>query len=298
MNPFVCRRILILLLLRRRRRRSRIARKWYVRPLNRQRRSQCEYFTLVRDMRRLSDNEKFFATFRMSMERFDDLARRIAPLIIPTNTHESPISVGERLSATLRILGHGDSIHMVACSYRLGRSTMNAIFKQTCEAIWKVLQPEFLPFPTKENFTECSEGFWKTWNFPHCLGAVDGKHVTLKCPPNSGSVYYNYKGPFSLLLLACVDPQYKFTMVDIGAYGSQGDPGTFSASQFGRAILTESLPVPPPLPLPGTNLVWPHFFIGDEAFQLRRNFMRPFPKAKLNDGRRIFNYRCVPTCFQ
>jgi len=36
------------------------------------------------------------------------------------------------------------------------------------------------------------------WKFPHCLGAIDGKHVLLQVPANSGSLYFNYKKTFSL----------------------------------------------------------------------------------------------------
>lgn len=47
------------------------------------------------------------------------------------------------------------------------------------------------------------------WNYPHCLGAIDGKHINMFAPPNSGSLYYDYMGNFSLVLLAVVDADLK-----------------------------------------------------------------------------------------
>jgi len=63
-----------------------------------------------------------------------------------------------------------------------------------------------------------AEAFWQQWNFPNCIGAIDGKHVHILLPPNSGSVYYNYKSFNSIVLLALVDAHYKFLYVDIGSF--------------------------------------------------------------------------------
>ena len=50
--------------------------------------------------------------------------------------------------------------------------------------------------------------FHKMWQFPHCCGALDGKHVAVTCPNNSGSLYRNYKGYCSVVLMALVDANW------------------------------------------------------------------------------------------
>jgi hypothetical protein len=67
---------------------------------------------------------------------------------------------------------------------------------------------------TEEEWKEVSNEFLIRWNFPHCIGAMDGKHVAIKCPANSGSNFYNYKNFFSIVLFAIVDADYKFLYVD------------------------------------------------------------------------------------
>jgi len=78
---------------------------------------------------------------------------------------------------------------------------------------------------TAEEWLKCSENFYKQWNFPHCVGALDGKHLVMQAPANSGSYYYNYKGTFSIVLLAVVDAEYKFLYVDVGCNGRVSDEG-------------------------------------------------------------------------
>ena len=65
------------------------------------------------------------------------------------------------------------------------------------------------------------------WQFPHCIGAIDGKHIALFSPVNSGSTYFNYKGFLSIVLLALVDADYKLTYVDIGCQGPISDGRIF-----------------------------------------------------------------------
>ena len=92
---------------------------------------------------------------------------------------------------------------------------MSTIFHETCKAIVTALQEECIPHPSESDWKNISDVFWSKWNFTNCYGAVDGKHVVIRCPAGSGSQYFNYKKTFSIVLLASVDADYNFTVVTV-----------------------------------------------------------------------------------
>ena len=55
------------------------------------------------------------------------------------------------------------------------------------------------------------------WNFPNCLGAIDGKLVHVQRPVKCGAQYFNYKRTFSVNVMAVVDAHYRFMYVVVGA---------------------------------------------------------------------------------
>lgn len=155
------------------------------------------------------------------------------------------------------------------------------------------LQPTYMPVPSRQIWEASVNMFHERWQFPNCIGSIDGKHVTIKCPPNSGSNYFCYLKKFSIVLLAIVGPDYKFLGVDIGGYGKNSDGGIFQESVMGQMLSNNSFNVPPPKPLLEQNIPTPHVLIGDEAFALKTYLMRPFPRrsARGDNSKDNYNYR-------
>lgn len=172
-----------------------------------------------------------------------------------------------------------------------GGTTVQKIVQETSRVLWEYLQPEFMPIPTRQNWLEVAQRFYTLWNLPNCIGSVDGKHIRIKAPRNSGSTYINYKGYFSIVLLGVVDADGLFLTVDVGEYGRNSDGRAFQVSNFGQAMQRGDLNLPDPTPLPGETLLVPYYFVADEAFSLKKNLMRPYSRNQLTNERKAFNNR-------
>ncbi|XP_055526020.1 uncharacterized protein LOC129718865 isoform X2 [Wyeomyia smithii] len=187
----------------------------------------------------------------------------------------------------------------------MGRSTVAQIVLETCNALWEILQPIYMPAPTEQMYRAVAEEYWLKWNFPNCIGAIDGKHIRIKCPKGTGSLCYNYKGFHSIVLQAVADANAKFLVIEVGGYGKQSDGGTFSSSDLYKLLENGQLNIPPDTPLPDEefSLDMPHVFVGDEAYPLIRNLLRPYPRSLLDSEKEYFNSRlsrarkCVECAF-
>ena len=161
----------------------------------------------------------------MSPEQFDHLRGLIENSI----TKEDPnfhkvISAGERIAVTLCFLPSGELQHSLSFAYLIEKSTLSRIIRETCDAIFEVLVGEYLHPPlSTEQQGNITRDFQETWNLPNVVGVTDSKHIRIQCPKQSGTLFHNYKGFFSFVLLAICDAHYCFTLFDVGQYGSNND---------------------------------------------------------------------------
>ena len=105
------------------------------------------------------------------------------------------LHVKETVRTILRYLCTGDSQVTIGTSYGISPTTMGEIILETCRAIWYVPNKKgFVKVPaSKKEWLDIATEFDNMWNFPHCLGAIDGKHIIIQAPPRKRSTFFSYK---------------------------------------------------------------------------------------------------------
>ncbi|XP_063634897.1 putative nuclease HARBI1, partial [Cydia splendana] len=264
------------------RRRKMKLKSFWVHPLNDNRYLKGQFVSLYEDLRMYPD--KFFNYFRMSINTFDELLALVSPRITLQDTNmRIAIPAVQRLAVTLRFLATGNSFHDLHYQFLMGVSTIHYIIKQVCDAIWDCLMPIYMEEKTSEDFRKISQEFYLRTNFPNLIGVVDGKHIEITKPNQSGSLFYNYKNYFSLILMAICDANYSFICIEVGAYGGSTDSNVFKNTSFNRQLESGQIELPQPERLPNdiNGKPMPYVLIGDEAFALSENVLRPYPSRNL-----------------
>jgi len=191
-----------------------------------------------------------------------------------------------------RCLATGSSFASMTVPFHMSKTSIARHVLVTCDVLWKVLQPIEMPFPNKDEWKRLAKRFGDLWDYPFAIGSLDGKHVALVNPMNSESLFYNYKGFSSIVLLALSDADSCFTLVDCGQYGRVSDAGVFQASRISQLLDQERLNIPDESFVISTSEQRiPFQVLGDEAFPLKKNLMKPYAARTLDRIKRIYNYR-------
>ena len=132
--------------------------------------------------------------------------------------------------------------------FHVAHNSICRIVCECCDAIFEEYSEEVMHCPR-------TSAEWKAvassrWNFHRTLGAIDGKHVAIRCPKNGGSLYFNYKGFHSIILFAFADANCKFMWEDVGVNGSSSDADIFKQLELRSDIINGTLQVPATEPLP------------------------------------------------
>ena len=112
--------------------------------------------------------------------------------------------------------------------HRLCDKTISKFIPEVADVLFSVLKDDYLKFPqSKQEWLEISRDIYDKWQSPNCIGAMDGKHILIKCPKGDESTFFNYKRFHSIVLLVLVSSDYKLIFIDVGCQGRISDGGVF-----------------------------------------------------------------------
>ncbi|XP_060531482.1 uncharacterized protein LOC132705066 [Cylas formicarius] len=133
------------------------------------------------------EKQDWFNYLRVDETTYLKLLKFISSLIQKQDTcMRQSISCHERLTATLRFLATGRTYEDLKFSTIISPQALRQIILETCRV-----------FPqSEEDWKAIVKQLEQRSNFPHCLGAVDGKHVNIVPSPGGGSYFFNYRAWF------------------------------------------------------------------------------------------------------
>ena len=177
------------------RRRVRRRRMW-VRPWLERRIELGQYTRLMEELR-VEDVPAFKNFLRMGPDMFQELLQRLVPRLTKIDTFcRKALSPGLKLAFTLRYLASGDNYHSLMYSFRVPHNTISKVIPEVCEAIIAEFADEVIECPTTEQqWRGIADQFSNRWQFQHCLGALDGKHIL-------GGIFYLLSSSIFCLLLS------------------------------------------------------------------------------------------------
>ncbi|WKY16282.1 hypothetical protein Q1695_001173 [Nippostrongylus brasiliensis] len=234
----------------------------------------------------------FYNYVRLHPSEFEALHDRLGGRLAHVGTHRAPIPSRHRLCLFLRFIAHGTSYTHLSGEFAIGNSTACKISHEVAQIIIEELHSDAFPTPTASTWAKAVQEFRRQWDYPAAMGALDGKHIACVCPSNTGSAFFNYKGYFSIVLLALVDANYKCIIYDLGASGRSSDAGIFMNSAMKTFLEQHDGDFPAAVDLGSAGKVPCHFLV-DQGFRLTPRFLRPYSSTETAaDSRKAYyNYK-------
>ncbi|VDO18496.1 unnamed protein product [Heligmosomoides polygyrus] len=220
----------------------------------------------------ISQPKSYQECVRMYPQEFEELHCHLYPKLMHAATHLGPIGTRQRLAVFLRYAGHGGTWNQISGEFVIGSSTASKIVREVALATIEVLHDAAFPRPTNRTWMAPLSGFRRsTIQLPWVQ--LDGKHIAVVRPSESGSLYYNYKGYYSIVLLALLDADYRCIIYDLGATGRSSDAGVFS-----RSLMKDH---DDDFPQPQGNMgKVPCHLLVDQGFRQTVRFIRPYSQVE------------------
>ncbi|XP_075538681.1 uncharacterized protein LOC142573058 [Dermacentor variabilis] len=221
------------------------------------------------------------ATFRYIVESCRSDLQRVDTVMTEA------ISVEKRVAVALYRLCSTAEDRTISELFSLGRSTVNKIYKEFCAAVLRNLEEAWIKMPAPADIEDHMREFFAMTEFPQGVGALDGCHFPVSPPKEHASDYHNYKGWYSMILLAVVDHRYRFCYTNVGSPGRCHDAFVYGRSALRKLVESDSFQHPTAA-IEGVHVL--PIILCDQAFSLTCNLQKPYANALPNTPEHAFNY--------
>ncbi|KAL3178515.1 hypothetical protein MRX96_038410 [Rhipicephalus microplus] len=208
-----------------------------------------------------------------------------------TNIREA-VSVQKRVAVALYKLCSSAEDRTVANLFDLGRSTVNTIYREFGDIVVEALEDQWVRMLAADEMTHHIREFYAVTGFPQAVGALDGCHFPVSPPKENAIDYYNYKGWYSVILLALVDHKYRFRYINVGCPGRCHDAHVYHSSSLPSIVTGPTFRSPT---ISVNSSVVPPLLLSDQAFPLTPNLIKPFPGSSKTSAEKEFNYQLSRT---
>lgn len=150
------------------------------------------------------------------------------------------------------------------------------------------LRHEYIRFPvTNEEIIATRVTFEELTDLPNVIGAVDGTHIKIKTPVESGPDYFSRLQQHDVVVQAVADGEKRFLDVAAGFPGSMHDSQVLKNSSLYRRVLNQEILAGPTIPVEDQQIK--SYLLGDSAYPLSTWLLKPFSEATRDPLEMHFN---------
>jgi hypothetical protein len=185
----------------------------------------------------------------------------------------APVDAETRLATALYWYATGQTYRHIGDLFGISTQSVSNFCNIVSRAIVTHVVPQQIRFPEslqqiRELAQLCQVN--SQYSLPNCIGAIDGTHIRVLAQPDFTIQWRNYKGFYSVQLLAAVDYRARFLCYDFGLPGSSHDAYVLRTSRFFEMMSSGEMmdKMWTDYAIPLQNVIVPPFFLGDAAFPL------------------------------
>lgn len=169
-------------------------------------------------------------------------------------------------------------------NFNVGKTTVVEAVQDVVDALCD-LKNEYIRFPsTNIDVLTTQQTFESLTDLPNVVGAIDGTHIKIKTPTQSGPDYFSRLQQHDVVVQAVADGEKRFLVVAAGFPGSMHDSRVLRNSSLYRQITNNELLLGPAVRV-GAKEIKP-LLLGDSAYPLSSWLLKPFHEG-MNDPEEI-----------